>query len=162
MIGIRAILAVTICAVGMSLSGCTSLTPVYGGARGVEIASLRFQYAEPTNRMEQIIYNELKLSFPASPDAGAPMLVVVASASSPKGALSNAISVGRQTASRVTATLTIGEGEDAYSVTRYNDAAYQSGALVLSEQVAAAEAEEIAARSTAAALRAAILATYGL
>ena len=46
----------------LALSACSGLTPVYG-ERTLATERQAFRYAEPTNRLEQVIYQELVLRF---------------------------------------------------------------------------------------------------
>ncbi len=53
------------------LAGCTAFTPVYG-ERGIGTERNAFRYAEPANRLEQIIYQELVLRFGRTADPASP------------------------------------------------------------------------------------------
>ncbi|MVS97490.1 hypothetical protein [Devosia marina] len=146
----------------VTLAGCTSLAPVYGDpASGRDVSSVRFNFAPPDSHIEQIILNRLKVAFPGPALLSDPVLDIAASTSSPQGSMSNAYEVARPVNVRVEATVTIMDGEETiFEATRFTDTAYQSGKLTPTDIASAAGARETAARSTAEALRAAILAGY--
>lgn len=58
-----------------SLAGCTGLTPVYG-ERGLGTERQALQYADPQNRLDQIIYQELVLRFGRTADPARPTVRV--------------------------------------------------------------------------------------
>lgn len=145
----------------VALSGCTSFAPVYGGASGAGLASARFNFAPPTNRLEQIMLNRLSIAFPSAAGPDDPVLRVSASSSAPAAALSNALATGSPANIRVEATVTIlDDGQTVFSATRFSDSAYQSGKLSPTEQASAEGVREAVAENTAEALRLAILAGY--
>ena len=160
MMTIRTFFALVICALGLVLAGCSGFTPVYGGATGMNPAAYSFNFAPPRTRLEQIILNQLAAAFPAPATASSPTLSVSAAASTTTGPLSNAIDYGRIVGARVTGTVTIAGNRGDFTVTRFTEAGYQPGALVMTDNAALTNAQETAARSTAESLRAAILATY--
>ncbi len=145
----------------LALSGCSSFTPVYGDASGAGLANARFNFASPTNRLEQVILNRLAVAFPNAAGPDDPVLSVSASSSSSQQALSDAFDVGAPINVQVQASVTITAGEKTlFSATRFKDTAYQGGKLLPTSQASAEGAREQAAESTAEALRAAILAGY--
>ncbi len=144
-----------------ALSGCTSFAPVYGGASGADLASARFNFAAPTNRLEQIILNRLSLTFPNTPGPNDPVLKISAHSAAPAAALSNAVAVGSPVNVRVEATITIvQDNQTLFSATRFSDSAYQSGRLSPTDLASADGVREAVAENTAEALRLAILAGY--
>lgn len=146
-------------ATALVLAGCSGFTPVYGERSA--LATARFNFAPPTNRVEQIILNRLAIAFPNSGSAGDPVLKVSASSTSLGSNLSNAVSVGALSATRVEASVTITQGETTlFSATRFTDTSYQGGKLTPTDIASGTGAEETAAQSTAESLRAAILAGY--
>lgn len=157
---LRILFAIIGCAVALVLAGCSGFTPVYGGLTSATPAGYSFQFAKPRNRLEQIILNELAAAFPAPATGASPTLSVNAAAAATTAPMSSAITLGRIVGSRVTATVTIAGTVSAFSVTRFADAGYQPGAVVVTDQAALTNAQETAARATAESLRAAILATY--
>lgn len=153
-------LLVAVVLVALTLAGCTSFAPVYGDRAGVSPAAMSFNFAPPENRLEQIIINELSLTFPATPTEGSPILEVTASTASTPAGMSNAVITGRIIQTRVAATVTITKGDEVFTITRFTDTGYKAGDLVPVDLASASGSEETAARSTAELLRAAILATY--
>ena len=145
----------------LSLAGCTSFSPVYGDMSGGGLASARFNFAEPRNRLEQIMLNRLRVAFPNPAGPGDPTLRINANSSSPAAALSDVFAVGTPVNVRVQATVSIVQNEQTlFTATRFTDTAYQGGKLSPSNLLSAEGAREVAAESTAEALRAAILAGY--
>lgn len=140
------------CLLALALAGCSSFTPVYATATGVSPLAHSFNFAKPRNRLEQIIVGDLASVFPAPATPSSPTLVVTASAAGIGGS--------RIQATRVIATVSIDDNGQVFSVTRFTDAGYQPGALVITDQATLTDAQETAAHSTAQSLRAAILATY--
>lgn len=147
--------------ISLALSACSGFAPVYGtnGAGGMSTAS--FQFAEPTNRMEQIIVNRLKVAFPGPASANDPVLKVSAGQGGQQNSMSNAFAVARPTSLEVSGTVTVSQGDTVlFKATRVTGTAYQSGKLTLNELESQKGTQELAAQSTADALRAAILAGY--
>lgn len=142
------------------LAGCTSFRPVYGDSAG-GMEQTRFNFAEPKNRMEQVILNRLKLAFPEPAGVQDPTLTVSASAEAPWTGLSNAIPVGRPSGTGVRATVSISQGgAELFTATRVTETTFQGGKLTPTNMFSAQGALEVAAQSTAESLRAAILAGY--
>ncbi len=143
------------------LAGCTSFAPVYGGGEAAGLAAARFNFAPPTNRLEQVMLNRLALAFPNAAGANDPVLRVSARSLSLGGALSKAVAVGSPVETRVEATISIEQdGQTLFTATRFTDTAYQSGKLAPTERASVEGVRETAALSTAEALRLAILAGY--
>jgi hypothetical protein len=148
------------CVLAVVLAGCSSFTPVYGTANGISPLAYSFNFAKPRNRLEQIILGDLASAFPATPTSASPTLTVTATVVNMGGSMSSSITVGRVESSRVTATVAIDTNGQVVNITRFTEAGYQPGALVITDQAALTDAQETAAHSTAESLRAAILATY--
>lgn len=146
----------------VTLVGCTSLAPIYGDpSSGRDMSTVRFNFASPDDHLEQIILNRLKVAFPGPALPSDPVLDIAASTSTPPGSMSNAYDVARPVNVRVEATVTIEDGEKIlFEATRFTDTAYQGGKLTPTDIASSSGARETAARSTAEALRAAILAGY--
>lgn len=145
-----------------TLAGCTSLAPVYGDpSSGRDMSTVRFNFASPDNHLEQIILNRLKVAFPGPASPSDPILDIAAGTSTPQGSMSDAYAVARPVNVRVEASVTIEQGDEVvFEATRFTDTAYQGGKLTPTDMASATAARESAARSTAEALRAAILAGY--
>lgn len=143
------------------LAACTSFAPVYGDRSGAGMASVRFNFASPDSRLEQIVLDRLKLAFPGQAGQDDPLLDIDVTTSSLPGSQSNAFSVARPVNTRVEAMLTVTRDDAVeFSATRFADTAYQSGKLTPVDIASATGAQETAARSVAEALRAAILSGY--
>lgn len=139
------------------LAGCSGLTPVYGDARVGGQAAIDVAYEAPNNRLEQIIYQDLALRLGKS-SGNVPVVRVTASQSSVSLAGAAAGREPRQM--RVTARLvvTAADGRVLLSRSRTQTADYTTGPQSLSNQQAAADAAERAARLLADTLRLEILA----
>lgn len=138
------------------LSGCTS-SPLYDSPRGVNQPVL--DYAEPTTRIEQIIYDELRLRLPSASDAGVPRLSLTTTMAATTEALSQRSGSDRLELVTITATATL-QWPDSRSrvITRAASANYTANMQGLSAQEARLDAENRAARSVAEQLRLALLA----
>jgi hypothetical protein len=146
-------------ALSSALAGCTSFTPVYGDASPVSTA--RFNFAEPGNRLEQIILQRLQVAFPGPATPADPVLKVTASTAGIPEIKSDAYDVGIPVPVRVEATVSITRGDQVLlQATRFTDTAYQGEKLSPTNAASLIGAQETAARSTAESLRAAILAGY--
>ena len=144
-----------------ALAGCTSFAPVYGDASGTGMASARFNFAPPANRLEQVILNRLGVAFSNSAGPGDPTLRVSARRSSPSAALSDTFAVGTPVNLRVEATITIVQaGKTLFTATRFADGAYQGDKLSGVDLASSAGTGEQVAESVAEALRAAIISGY--
>jgi hypothetical protein len=155
-------LAATVLLAGV-LSACTSFAPVYGDRSGAGMESVRFNFASPDSRLEQIVLDRLKLAFPGAPSPTDPVLDIAVITRAQPGAMSDAFDVARPMNIRVEAAVTISRGDEAvFQADRFADTAYQGGRLVPVNLESKANAEETAARSVAEMLRVAILASYRL
>jgi hypothetical protein len=146
--------------VGAPLLAACTLTPVYSG-RLAENANLELAFAAPTNRLDQVVIQELALRFGKSPTA--PLATVQTSASATTLVNTVTANPNKTYEVTVTATLTIEQNNDPKAkplvLTRRATANYQTGAQILNDQSAYTEASEHAAKSAAESLRLAILAT---
>lgn len=155
-------LAAALVAVAVPLAGC-SFSPVYGGAGAMAGQQrLALNYAEPSTRLEQIIYQELRLRLGSSeaPQAPRATVTVVSVATDPTLAETSGILFNDTRRVTVTATLTIvrpGEPRP-LTFTRVATADYVSTNQVLAANAAADEAAERAAKAAAESLRLALLA----
>jgi hypothetical protein len=157
----RVLATITAGLFAVGLSGCTSFSPVYGDISGAGLADARFNFAPPTNRLEQVILNRLSVAFPNAAGPDDPVLRVSASSSTLAAALSKDRSGRAPVNVRVEASVSIVRVDQTlFSARRFTDTAYQGGGLVPGNLASADGAREQAAESTAEALRAAILAGY--
>ncbi len=153
-------LATAVVAVAVPLAGC-SFSPVYGGAgalAGQQVVALN--YAEPTTRLEQVIYQELRLRLGSSDSPDAPKASVSVSSLAVDPSIGAAVNVNDTRRVTVTATLTVTKPGSAtpLTITRAATADYVYTNQVLASNAAADEAAERAAKSAAESLRLAILA----
>jgi hypothetical protein len=142
----------------LSTSGC-SFTPVYGDAARAVASNISFQYAAPTSLLEQIAYQDLKLSFPESTDPNAPAIRIAVAASRSAEALTRSGTKQTSMSTQVTAIATITKADGSeVQITRFATAGYSVNNQVLPSRGALEEANERAAKSAAESLRLAILA----
>lgn len=137
-------------ALAAPLAACSGLSPVYryGDA---DASRMAVQFAAPATRVEQVIYNELKLRFArGGPDA--PLVRVTAG--------QHGRSVPGVSEVVVTATLTVTDatGVKLAGVTRSAGAAYTSSSQAFANQEASEDAAGRAARQVADTLRLEVLA----
>lgn len=145
----------------LALGGCTGLTPVYGDLSAAAPGAARFNFAEPGNRTEQIILNRLRTVFPNPAGPDDPVLSVSAGGGGHWTGISDAFEAGRPLGVNVSATVRIMRGdEEVFSAQRTANTSYQSGGVSLADRASSEGALEVAARSVAESLRAAILAGY--
>lgn len=144
-----------------ALAGCTSFAPVYGDSAQAGFSGVRFNFAPPKNRMEQLILNRLGIAFPNPAGPNDPVLSVNASSRSTDRTKSDPFRTREPLGIEVRAQVIIRQGDAvAFNASRVTSTSYQEGGLTLTNRESAIGAEETAARSTAEALRAAILAGY--
>lgn len=142
--------------------GACSFQPVYSG-RLAENPRLELAYAEPTTRLEQIVYNELSLRLGKSTAPTAPLITVAVSNS---GAFAPYLSATQNPNTprevTITATVTIaprnGVDDQLITLTRTARAQLTHSSQVLANEAATIEAQERATRAVAESLRLAILA----
>lgn len=147
--------------ISVALSACSGFAPVYGTNAAGGMSSASFQFAEPTNRMEQIIVNRLKVAFPGPASVSDPILKVSAGQGGQQNSMSTAFAIARPSNLEVTGSVTITQGETVlFQTTRVTGTAFQSGKLTVNRQESTKGTQELAAASTADSLRAAILAGY--
>ena len=142
------------------LSACT-MAPVYSDARTAS-QQLAFTYAEPNSRLEQIVYQDLRLRLGESQVPDARELRVSISAGGSREALSatdNPNTTKRVTAvARLTIAPPAGSGGAPVTITRTAMANYTTNAQAFAAQEALVEAQERAAHAVAESLRLALLA----
>lgn len=146
----------------VALGGCTTLTPVYSGANQAR-ALVQFAYAAPSNRIEQIIYNDLGLRFARSDSPIAPLVTVSAAAGGQSLALSATVNPNKPNQANVTANLTITPRDRSatapMTLTRTASAGYTSNSQSEANAAGFIGASEQAAHAVAEQLRLAILAS---
>lgn len=166
--GLRAGLLALALIAPLALASCTSFTPVYGDG-GIVNAELELAYAKPTNRLEQIIYQDLALRLGKSSNPSAPLVTVKASAKSRSLPTAGGAPVSQKQVT-VTATITIATIETPatadteavmktiFSASRNASADYTTGSQSLANQQAAQDAQERAAKALADTVRLTIIA----
>lgn len=153
-------------AFALALSGC-GFTPLYG-TNGVT-SETPLVYAIPATQADQIIYNELALSFPRSTNPDAPVLTISSSGSSRRVGRS---STGLPTTTHEwthTATATITQAdplnpdlvETIYQGSKSVGATYTTNGQRLADEEAVKEAQNRAAKAVAQSLRLSIKAALG-
>ena len=135
------------------LAACTGLRPVYQyGEADAERMAVRF--GSPASRVEQIIYNELKLRFvKGGPDA--PLVTISASPTSRALTQGTITTPATQNEAIVAATVTVtsADGDTLLSVTRTSTADYTTSPQAFANQEAPEEAQRRAAKLVADTLR---------
>jgi hypothetical protein len=143
----------------LALSGCTGLTPVYG-ENGLGGERVELSYAAPTNRLEQIIYQDLALRLgKAAFGDNAPVLTVNTSQSSSE-LTNNTITkphVERQMLVSASITLVDTDGKTVFSGSRSATADYTTATSALADQRAAEDAARRAAKLLADTIRLTVL-----
>ncbi len=144
------------------LSACSGLRPVYGDIGGGTSAYL-VNYAAPGSRLDQIIYNELRLRLGAHSDSPQAVRVSVRSYYALRALTRTEQSVPG-TPWEVTVTSAISAvsptGEILFSGTRTASSVYNTVGQVLADTTAQTDAAERAARSMADIVRLSLLGAF--
>ncbi|SEQ23296.1 hypothetical protein SAMN05428969_2324 [Devosia sp. YR412] len=145
-----------------ALLGACSFQPVYSGALAAS-PTLDIAYAEPTTRLEQIVYQELELRLGSSTSPTAPLATVtVAGSGTGVAPMTSSPNISAPARAGVTATITITrrDGSDAKPLvlSRSATAQYTTTGQVLANTAAANDATERATKAAAESLRLAVLA----
>ena len=137
-----------------TLAGCSGLTPVYG-ERGIGAERIALRYADPTNRLEQIIYQDLALRLGRATDATSPSVRIVTSTSTRDLTRSNVARPSEQREAVVSATIEMSDAAGAIVLTTTRSAAalYSTDGQALAASEAEIEALERAARALAETIR---------
>ncbi len=122
---------------------------------GIGIEQQAFNYAKPQNRLDQIIYQELRLRLGRSNDPAAPTVRVTTSSALRDLTLTQVRAPSEPWEAVVTATLEVIDagGKVLYSAQRSQTAQYMSNSQALSEAEAEREATERAAKALAETIR---------
>ena len=150
-----ALLAVSL-AGAMALAACT-LTPAYNGDSGQHAVALSF--ADPTNPLEQIVYQSLQRRFTVATSPDAPLVSV--SVTTATRALAQSTTTDPQANQLLTATGTVKitkGGQPVMTATRQATATYSSSGQVLADNSAQTNAANQAAQALADTLELTILA----
>ena len=157
----NALIALTI--VGATgLAGCTSFTPVYG-ENGTGLEQANFQYAKPTNRLDQIIYQELILRMGRSGGTTTPTLSIATTADNRDLTKSDVLRPSEQREAVVTATIkvTSPSGAVVFNTTRSASALYATDGQGLADNEAQRDAEARAAKELAETIRLTLMGVLG-
>jgi hypothetical protein len=142
-----------------ALSGCTGLRPVYGQpAAGVE--DTVFFYGKPFSRLDQVIYNDLRLRLgPHSTDPDAVRVAIFTTSTSRDLTRSVVARPSDQYEMTVTSNVTVTgpDGEGLFKGERSASADFQNTGQVLADNSAGVDAAERAAKALAESLRLTIL-----
>ena len=140
-------------ALTVPLSACSGLRPVYeyGDADAERMA---VQFGSPTSRVEQVIYNELKLRF-VKGGRDSPLVTISASATGRALTQGTITTPASQNEAIVAATVTVtsADGDTLLSATRTATADYTTSPQAFANQEAPIEAQRRAARLVADSLR---------
>jgi LPS-assembly lipoprotein len=143
------------------LAGC-SFQPLYGNAPVG--TGTGFAYAEPTNRLEQIIYQELAFRLGRSDSPSAHLISVSASQSNRRVGRTSPGSVLTAYEAKVTASVSVktsdNEPEILKSFSSFAAASYEISGQVAADNAASADAGEKAARAVADSLRLILVAAH--
>src|SRR5690606_25949659 len=144
---LRALATALLVSAPLLLAGCSGLRPVYG-VDGTERISVR--YAEPTNRLDRIIYQDLALRLGRS-TGDAPVVRIVTSQSSRSLTGDTVVAAVREQQMIVTAQISVSapDGTVVFTGARSATADYTTGAQGLANQQAADTAADRAARQLA-------------
>src|SRR3569623_668467 len=143
-----------------ALGACSGLTPVYG-TNQFTTDRIELAMAPPTNRIEQIIYQDLALHFTRKAGPGIPKLSVSASGGGAQlpGPQNVVNTAQRPDVMTVTASINLvgADGDVLFSGSRSQSADYNSGSQVLANNQAAVDAQARAAHLLADTIRLSVL-----
>lgn len=138
------------------LTGC-SFTPLYGNGASPAATGPGFAYAEPTNRYEQIIYQELAFRLGTDPSPDAKLVTISASKSTRRVGRTSPGSVLSAYEAKITASLSVWtqgkEAKSLLSISRFAGSSYEISGQVAADRAAEQNAAEQAARAVADTLR---------
>lgn len=160
----KALFRTTLIVLGLSgtlaLAGCSGLTPVYGD-RGIATERQAFRYAEPTNRLEQVIYQELVLRLGRSADSARPLVKVTTTGADFDLTRSDVArpSEARQVTVTALIEVTSADGRLLLKTTRSAAAPFTRDSQALAASEAEKAAYEQAARALAETIRLTLLGT---
>lgn len=155
---LRGGLAALLLALPLTLSACTSLTPVYGDRGMAAAVTQPLAFAAPNSRVEQVVYQELGLRFAKTiPGPDTPLLAVTVSVSNSTQGRSAAPFTHYVATATANITLTR-KGAVLFTGTRKADAPYSARGQAFADRQAEAAAAEQAARAVAESVRLAVIA----
>ena len=161
---LRAAAVATALALLPALGACSGLTPVYG-TNQFTTGRIELAMSPPTNRIEQLIYQDLALHFTRAKGPGVPKLTVSASAAGVQLTDTQNLVATAQRPDQMTVTAAItlvdDKGETLFSGSRSQSADYNSGSQVLANNQAANDAQTRAAHLLADTIRLSVLGALG-
>jgi LPS-assembly lipoprotein len=139
---------------GTTLAACSSFTPVYGD-HGISAERVAFNYAKPASRLDQIIYQNLKLRLGSVAGPNDPTVRVTTTTRTLD--LTESVVVRPSSAEEAVVTARIevvdASGRTIYTATRSANAAYMIDNQALSQAEAEIDAENRAAEALAETIR---------
>lgn len=155
-LSLRAALAALALGAALSLSACDGFTPVYGDNGAAQ--AMQLQFANPTNPLEQIVYQDLQHHFGTSDSPDAPQVSVSVSTASRD--LAQSVSGDPETSALMTASgvlhITRG-GQTILTASRQATATYTTDSQVIADNAAGNAAQEQAAHALAETLELTII-----
>jgi len=147
-----------------ALGACSGLTPVYG-TNEFTTGRIELAMSPPSNRIEQIIYQDLALHFTRKSGPGVPKLTVTAGAGAVQLTDTQNVVATAQRPDQMTVTASITlvdqKGEVLFSGSRSQSADYNSGSQVLANNQATVDAQTRAAHLLADTIRLSVLGALG-
>jgi hypothetical protein len=142
----------------VGLAGCTGLTPVYGTNGAAQALKLGFD--QPTNPLEQIVYQDLERHFGTTDDPNAPQVSVRVFAATRDLAQSTTADPAATELATATGNLKIKHnGQLLANVSRQGTATFTQDSQGIADYTAANAAEEQAAHALADTLELTIMST---
>lgn len=141
------------------LAGCSGLRPVYGEA-GLVSQRLDFNYAKPSNRLAQIVIQDLALRLGSGSNPDAPEIRIAASSNERALTRTGVTKPVAQREVTVTASYSVvtADGRELLTGKRRASANFTTSGQVLADEAALKDAAERAAREVAETIRLSILA----
>jgi LPS-assembly lipoprotein len=141
----------------LALAGCTGFTPVYG-TNSLTAQQIEIAYAAPSNRLEQLIYQDLRLRLgKASGPAPTLQIQVDGATKTPTSEIVTTPHTPQIVKVTAAIVLTDVDGTVLFSGTRSQIADYETGAQVLAGNQALSDASERAAHLLADTIRLTVL-----
>ena len=137
------------------MAGCTSFTPVYGDNAVQPMENGTFRFAEPKSRLDQIVYQDVKLKLGISKASNAPLVGIVTTSDTRDLTKSDVARPNEQHEAVVSAEITItsAAGTVVFHTTRSASAVYTTDTQGLADTQAQQAAEEQAAQELAETVR---------
>jgi len=145
-------------AAAASLAGCSGLTPVYGTNGAAQ--ALKLSFDQPTNPLEQVVYQDLQRDFGTTDDPTAPQVSIRVSAATRALAQSTTTDPAATELATATGNLKIKhDGQLIANVSRQGTATFTQDYQGIADYTAINAAEEQAAHALAETLELTIMST---